>query len=81
MCAPTSRVSQRGVEGAGTVQMMMDSLRARKIKLDIFLASWERYLQLRHPTFQRIFGGLIEFGSWTFAGTPLYAISRSNWSP
>ena len=39
-------------------------------------------LRLRHPTFQRIFGRAEEArGAGPSLGPPLYAISRSNWSP
>jgi hypothetical protein len=38
--------------------------------------------RLRHPTFQRIFGRTEEArGAGSTLGLPLYAISRSNWSP
>ena len=50
--------------------------------LDSLAATTQKGGRLRHPTFQRIFGRAeVSPWGWTFAGTPLYAISRSNWSP
>jgi hypothetical protein len=52
----------------------------------IFARTWARIRKnlppLRHPTLQRIFGRAEKArGSWTFAETPLNAISRSQREP
>jgi len=51
-------------------------------KLDTMTPDLVKARRLRHPTFQRIFGRAKEArGAGPTLGPPLYAITRSNWSP
>ena len=53
-----------------------------KYELDKLSPMLVKSPRLRHPTFQRIFGRAEKArGAGPTLGPPLYAISRSNWSP
>ena len=61
------------------LESLLKLIRSLTNILDSLAATIQKGGRLRHPTFQRIFGRAeVSPWGWTFAGTPLYAIARSN---